>query len=169
MAGSMAEDLKAGLAAGDEVAFAALYDQLGARLYRAALRWTGSTDQAEDVVQETFVALVRYRRNLRQVTDLEAYVFTMLRHAASRRRPKIPMLSLASIDLPANPAPARDDGLDRALKHLPDSQRQTIALKIDGGLTFAQIGRVMGVSQHTAASRYRLGLDKLRQRLRERS
>jgi RNA polymerase sigma-70 factor (ECF subfamily) len=165
----MPDDLKAELAEGHEAAFAALYDQLGDRLYRAAVRWTGSADQADDAVQETFVALVRYRRNLRHVADLEAYVFTMLRHAIRRRRPGMPMISLTTIDPPANPPPARDDGLAGALERLPEDQRQTVALKIDGGLTFAQIGRVTGVSQHTAASRYRLALDKLRQWLGERS
>jgi DNA-directed RNA polymerase specialized sigma24 family protein len=41
-------------------------------------------------------------------------------------------------------------------------QREIIALKIDGELTFAQIGEVLGISPNTAASRYRLALEKLR-------
>ena len=45
---------------------------------------------------------------------------------------------------------------------MPLKQREIIALKIDGGLTFVQIGEVLGVSPNTAASRYRLALEKLR-------
>ena len=37
-----------------------------------------------------------------------------------------------------------------------------IALKIDGGLTFAEVAALLGVSANTAASRYRYALEKLR-------
>ena len=37
-----------------------------------------------------------------------------------------------------------------------------MGLKIDGGLTFAEIGAVTGISPNTAASRYRYALEKLR-------
>ena len=50
---------------------------------------------------------------------------------------------------------------------LPAEQREVIALKIDGELSFAQIAQVMGVSINTAASRYRYALEKLRTSLRE--
>jgi RNA polymerase sigma-70 factor (ECF subfamily) len=42
-----------------------------------------------------------------------------------------------------------------------------VALKIDGGLTFAEIAAVLGTSINTAASRYRYTLEKLRERLKE--
>jgi hypothetical protein len=45
---------------------------------------------------------------------------------------------------------------------LPAAQREVIALKIDGGLTFAEIAAVIGTSANTAASRYRYALEKLR-------
>ena len=40
-------------------------------------------------------------------------------------------------------------------------------MKIDGQLTFAEIGRVLGVSPNTAASRYRYALEKLRAMLQK--
>jgi DNA-directed RNA polymerase specialized sigma24 family protein len=43
------------------------------------------------------------------------------------------------------------------------------SMKIDGGLTFAQIAGVLKVSPNTAASRYRYALAKLRERLGEQS
>jgi RNA polymerase sigma-70 factor (ECF subfamily) len=58
-----------------------------------------------------------------------------------------------------------DDELAAAVADLPPEQREVVALKIDGGLTFAEIGRVMGTSLDTAASRYRYALTKLRQTL----
>ena len=55
-----------------------------------------------------------------------------------------------------------DVRLARALVGLPEAQREVVALKIDGGLTFAQIAKVTNVSLNTAAGRYRYALDKLR-------
>jgi RNA polymerase sigma-70 factor (ECF subfamily) len=45
---------------------------------------------------------------------------------------------------------------------LPPAQREVLALKIDGGLTFAEIAAVIGTTINTAASRYRYALEKIR-------
>jgi RNA polymerase sigma-70 factor (ECF subfamily) len=55
--------------------------------------------------------------------------------------------------------------IERALAALPLEQREVIALKVDAGLTFAEIAEVTGVSPNTAASRYRYALEKLREHL----
>jgi RNA polymerase sigma-70 factor (ECF subfamily) len=52
--------------------------------------------------------------------------------------------------------------LERALGVLPREQREVVALKIDGELTFAQISQATGLSINTVASRYRYALEKLR-------
>jgi RNA polymerase sigma-70 factor (ECF subfamily) len=160
------------LATGDQEAFAALYDRLALRLLRTAVTLTGSTTEAEDVVQDLFVELARGRGRLAGVTDLEAYVFTMLRHSASRRRRRaavgrraLETLSAAARDsgrLVAEPARVADDGLARAVAALPEPQREVLALKFDGGLTFAEIAAIVGASPNTVASRYRYALEKLR-------
>ena len=61
----------------------------------------------------------------------------------------------------------RGSRLDRALAALPREQREVMALKIDGGLTFAQVAAVLGIRPNTAASRYRYALGKLRRSLEE--
>ena len=52
--------------------------------------------------------------------------------------------------------------LTAAVAGLPPAQREVLALKVDGGLTFAEIAAVIGTSINTAASRYRYALEKLR-------
>ena len=153
----------ADLAAGRAEAFAALYDRYSAKLYRAALAMLGSSADAEDVVQEVFVSMVRSRHKLAEVRSLNAYLFTALRHAAHRRAAAPSSVSLSVVDPPSVPAVEHDDRLDRALQQLPPEQREVVALKIDGGLTFAQIGQALDISPNTAASRYRYALQKLRQ------
>jgi RNA polymerase sigma-70 factor (ECF subfamily) len=56
--------------------------------------------------------------------------------------------------------------LERAVRGLPEPLREVILLKVWGGLTFAQIAEATGCPPNTAASRYRYGIDALRQRLK---
>jgi RNA polymerase sigma-70 factor (ECF subfamily) len=168
----VAATLAESLAAGDPNAFAALYDRLAVRLLGAARTMIGSSADAEDAVQDLFVELARGRTRLAAVTDLEAYVFTMLRNAVRRRGRRAAIdrravlaiaegrraaggFATAAADLP-------DDALAAAVAALPEAQREVVALKIDAGLTFAEIAAVTGTSLNTAASRYRYGLEKLR-------
>jgi len=165
-----AEDrLRAGLAEGREDAFAALYDRFGRPLHRVAWSLLRSRQDAEDAVQEVFLGLVRSRAAIGKVESLRAYLFAALRHAAARlaARAKTPVL-------PAGDPPARDLNaqgeidpetfqlLERGLAALPGEQREVLSLKIDGGLTFAEVAAVLGIRPNTAASRYRYALEKLR-------
>ena len=56
--------------------------------------------------------------------------------------------------------------MERALDELPAEQRIVLQLKLWEGLTFEQIADALDIPANTAASRYRYGLDKLRERLR---
>jgi RNA polymerase sigma-70 factor (ECF subfamily) len=57
--------------------------------------------------------------------------------------------------------------LEKAFLALPATQRTLIALKIDAGLTFAEIAGVLGISPNTAASRYRYAINNLRAALED--
>ncbi|MFM7041248.1 MAG: RNA polymerase sigma factor, partial [Planctomycetaceae bacterium] len=81
----MATPLSEALAAGNREAFAALYDRLGTRMFATARTMLDSTAEAEDVVHDLFVDLARFRNRLASVSDLDGYLFTMLRHAVGRR------------------------------------------------------------------------------------
>jgi RNA polymerase sigma-70 factor (ECF subfamily) len=57
--------------------------------------------------------------------------------------------------------------LERGLKDLPQKFAEVIVLKIWGDKTFAEIGEMLNISQNTAASRYRYGLEILKRKLIE--
>jgi len=165
------DPLTAGLAEGDERAYAELYDQFGGRLYRTALGMLGLREDAEDIVQEVFMGILQSRHRLLEVRDLTAYLFTALRRAAgrcARRRaqsnalPEAAARALSAAAVQQDRSSPSSERLDRALLSLPAEQREVISLKIDGELTFAQIAQVIGVNMNTAASRYRYALEKLR-------
>jgi RNA polymerase sigma-70 factor (ECF subfamily) len=168
--GPDADPLLPGLAAGEEGAFAALYDRFAGRMFRTAFRMLGSREDAEDVVQDVFLAAVRSRQRLADVQDLTAYLFTALHRAAGRfaQRRKGLQPWPAATDEAAAPVErvASDNSqwerLQQAIRSLPDEQREVVTLKIDGELTFAQIAEVVGVGVSTAASRYQYALKKLK-------
>lgn len=166
------------LAAGEPEAFARLYDLYGARLYRTALGFLRRPDAAEDAVQDLFVALVRSQSSLRTVENLPAYLFSSL-YRRLQRTPSGPRIGpTAELDQTTDPQPgplhqACDQEarlrLAAAVRRLPDQQREVLTLKVEGELTFAEIGSVLEVSPNTAASRYRYALDRLRELLSERN
>lgn len=161
-----------GIAEGRADAFAALYDRYAPTLFRVAWTLLRSRADAEDAVQEVFLGLVRSRALLGRVDDLRAYLFAALRHAAGRlaaRRRAGSLLPLHELPAPAGGAvdPDLSGRLEEALAALPPKQREVLTLKIDGGLTFAQVAAVLGIRPNTAASRYRYALEKMRALLNE--
>lgn len=167
------DDLLGGLVAGDERAYAALYDRLAPALLGTALAIVRSREEAEDAVQDVFLALVRAGDGLRSVRNLRAYVFAAVRRAAIRRRANLPRgrgdAALADSRATDDAPPVADAAvrLERAIVHLPDEQREVVALHVEGGLTFAGCAEVLGVSANTAASRYRYAIEKLRDALKD--
>jgi RNA polymerase sigma-70 factor (ECF subfamily) len=155
------DDLRRGLAAGEADAFARLYDRFAPALFRTAWGLLGSAEEAEDAVQDVFVSLLKAQPAA--VADLRAYLFAALRHAAGKRRTRQRPAEPLPAELPGPPGPpSPDEDLERALRRLPAEQREAVVLKVDGGLTFAELAAVLGISPNTAASRYRYALAKLR-------
>ena len=156
---------RADLAQGEPAALGRLYDGLAARLLAVARRVTGDGASAEDAVQQTFLDLYRSRGALARARDVEAYAFRCLRNAAlrlTRQGREVPLASEHEPRVqPAAPAEP-DPQLARALAGLSVDQREVLALKLEGGLTFEQIGAALGLSPNTAASRYRYALEHLR-------
>ncbi len=177
-------DLLVALAAGNEEAFAVLYDRFATRLFRTALSIAGParTAEAEDAVQDVFVSLVSARQSLVRIRNLTGYLLasvhraTIRRLAAGRAVPRSadpatlddPELGRALVSAETAPAEsAASEALEAGLAALPPEQRAVVALKIDGGLTFAEVATALGIPSDTAASRYRYALEKLRMRLKE--
>ncbi len=166
------DSLMRGLAEGRDEAFADLYDRFAPSLLRVAMRLLGSQQDAEDAVQEVFVGVVRARARLPTVENLRAYLFAALRRAAGRLASARRECVLSPEQEQALAAPEatgvdseRAVHLERALRTLPHEQREIVSLKIEAGLTFAEIAGVLAISPNTAASRYRYALEKLRDAL----
>lgn len=167
------DDLGKRLARGDETAFAELYDLCAGRLHNYLVLRLGSREDAADVLQETFVRLVRTRRQLENADSVVAYAFTAVRNEAARfqgrqsreraLRGRIVREEFIGPDQPTKlEALESAKAVTDALSSLNDEQREVVALKIYGELTFREIAEVTGLPQGTLATRYRAALERLR-------
>jgi RNA polymerase sigma-70 factor (ECF subfamily) len=173
------ESAFAALAAGDADALADLYARAGAEIFGLALWRTGSRDDAADVVQDVFVKLMAERGRLAAVRRPRAWLLTVAHRCAldivRRRRCGVSLVEPEGLDDLLEPLLEEPDRkvdaarLSTLLHSLPDAQREALYLRHFVELSFRDIGAVTGVSLFTAATRYRLGLDRLRRRLRVRA
>lgn len=153
-----------------------LYARHRQALFTLALSRTRCRGLAEDAVHEAFVRICR--TDLARLADADAYVFAAVRnaaidqvrragHAASLDQAAADSIFEAGADVPGDEAQRDEQArlVARAVDALPDEQREAIVMRIYGGLSFAQIGRVTGDPLPTVATRYRRGLERLRLKL----
>jgi RNA polymerase sigma-70 factor (ECF subfamily) len=131
-------------------------------LYGRALGLSHS--EAEDVLQETFMALMRGS----EAPELpEHYCFRAFRNRALNyrrglwRRLKRELESSHWFERSSDESPHERQAM-KCLAELPPDQREVIVLKIWSEHTFDEIGELLGISPNTAAGRYRYGLQKLK-------
>jgi RNA polymerase sigma-70 factor (ECF subfamily) len=143
------------------------YDRLAPSLFRYALMLLGDHHEAEDAVQQVFIALAA--RGTSRIGSLDRYLRISVRNECysllGRRRDR-PVHANGMPLLEAMPATQDrpDDRLavEQGLRALPPEQREAIHLKVFEGHTFQEVADLTGESINTIASRYRYGMEKLR-------
>lgn len=163
-------ELLENVAAGDDAAFAALFDRHAPRLLHALRRWLGEDAAAEDVLQETFLQVWRgAARYDPERSPPGAWLFLLARsraHDHQRRHAPRPPTNNARSDPndPLSDLVSREDAgrLGLALDRLPREQREAIVLAFYGGLTHEQVATRLDLPLGTAKTRIRLGIRRLR-------
>ena len=165
------------LAAGDPDAFSELYDHFALRLHRTFLRLSGCRSDADDLLQELLLQMVRSRASLSRVRKLTTYLFCCafrLFHEQQRRKRRLQskifeLSKIESVPQLLDPAVhAEYTELARfVLQKLTVIEQQLVVLKIDGELTFAEIGDILQMNPNTVATRYRTALIKMKRLLKE--
>ena len=142
-----------------------LYEDHGRALLAYACALLRDPSAAEDVLHQVFLNVLRGRAAIN--VSPAGYLFravrnTALNHVRGMSREvelKDHGVWLESPDGSTETSMA----LQSALKQLPEEQREIVVLKIWGALTFDEAAQVIGISPNTAASRYRYGMEKLKQ------
>jgi RNA polymerase sigma-70 factor, ECF subfamily len=133
-----------------------------------ARQWVRSRADAEDIVQEAFVRF--WRRNHK--IDNRALLYATVRSIAldrirrdnrrARREAEAVSESQQVVEPQFDLADEAQLSLAAAVERLPHDQREVLVMKIWNELTFAEIAGALGISQNTAASRYRYALAALK-------
>ena len=167
-------------ARGDSIAFAELFDRHASAAYTLARRIVPPGD-AEDVVQEAFVALWRTAHRFDAARGhVRALVTVMVRSRSLDRLRRIGAQQAAIeraelLERTAGPARVEAELLQRdrerdvasALGTLPAEQNRVVRLVYLAGHTHAEVANHLGIPVGTAKGRSRLGLAKLRTPLDE--
>lgn len=164
----------------DPQAMVQLYDLFSRRAFGLAYRVLGDGTDAEDVVQESFMALWRQADRIDPNRGrLTAYLLTIVHRRAidalrARRRREIRTITLEpeldaqdTLDVEAAALASLDGARVRAhVEQLPPEQRRVIELAFFEGYTHAEIAQRLQLPLGTVKSRIRLGMEKLRDALR---
>lgn len=157
--------------------FEALYRRTFPRVYAYAASLIRDRAGAEEITSQAFERAYRKRRSYRpRRGTVDAWLFGIVRNAAldelRRRRLRAALESDPAEVLAPDPGFDAETAIRRetvraALDTLEPRDRELVALKFAGGLTNAEIARVLGLSESNAGTRLHRVLEKLREACRE--
>jgi len=168
-------EIRARLAANDSSALEMIWNHYSSDLLGYLVSISCSRPDAEDSLQEVFLTIVKKRQSVAKARLLKPYLFRMARNVAiNRARRSIRMREKAKeisdwLVLVAGEEQENSESeqLASALAELAEKQRVIIMLKFYQKKTFREIAEILSISENTAGSRYRYGMEKLKASLRE--
>lgn len=141
-------------------------------LRRYAYVLVGDTTEADDMVQECLTRALSKVRVWRQIRNVRAFLFTIMHnlHVDGLRRKAngyvtVPLDGISEQDLVSGPrqqAALELSELARAMRQLPDSQREAISLVCIEGMSYREVANVTSVPVGTVMSRLSRGRETLR-------
>ncbi len=159
--------------------FEMLIDVFQDRLVRYAFRRLGNLQDAEDAIQKVFVRAYDGRAKKKRVSNVGTYLYKMAANACidvlrQRKRRQETQLD----DFVSNTTPAIEDNagdniaaqeerqrIESLLCHIPNRQAEILRFRVFDELRFAEIAEIIGCSEATVKSRFRYGIDKIRQKI----
>jgi RNA polymerase sigma factor (sigma-70 family) len=174
-------------AAGDVAAFDQLYSRHELPVWRFLLRQCRQRATAEELHQETWLAVAREAPRFRPEARFATWLYAIARHRLiDRLRATRPQVSLDtvigddgetaahSLRDELNPTPPESaerleqgEAILAALAHLPAEQREAFLLQAEGGLSVGEIATATGTGFETAKSRLRYARDRLKLMLQD--
>lgn len=186
------EQLMLAFKAGDARAFATLVSRHRQPVFNFILRYVGHRQRAEDLLQETWLKVVRSSNEWEPKARFTTWVYTIARNLCVDSARKEAFRATDSLDAPASGDEGEgrskgelvaDEGgaspdraahnarlrpvLERAIHSLPAEQREVFLLREYHGIGFKEIAEVTGVNENTVKSRMRYALEGLRKKLAE--
>ncbi len=162
------EELIRAINQGDPAAFEALYYRYRDWVVRLATRFTGHSEDALDVLQETFAYLLRRTPSLRLSARMTTFLYPVVKHTSmAARRKRLRLISVdADAEITAPAAPEGDRvraGLAEVVGGLPDEQREVVLMRFVDDMDLVEIAGALGLPIGTVKSRLHRALERLRQ------
>ncbi len=163
---------------GDMVAFNELVDRYKNRLMNVIGRMLSSREEAEDIVQETFVRVYQHRQSFNFQHCFSTWIYTIglnLARNELRRRKKFKFYEIS--DMQGNEAELSVDAkipsglpkaLDAAMRSLPEKYRMAFVLRDIDELPYEEVAKVLNVPLGTVKSRVNRARMMLRDKLKPR-
>ena len=174
------DDLMRLFLGGETAAFDALFDRYHAQVYRYALAVLGPSGEAEDVLQETFLAVVQSVAEYDGRGKFRLWLMRIARNRCLRRlqaarlREKVmPSRDVEPAETPSpQPGPAHEAqagetrrSVQSAIRSLPQRQREALALFAMKELTYQEIADLMAAPLNTVKTLIRRARIDLARRL----
>ncbi|MDX1502477.1 MAG: RNA polymerase sigma factor [Thermoanaerobaculia bacterium] len=155
-----------------------LFERHHRRLYNFFLRLTGNRQTAEDLVQEAFVRMIRYRHSFRGDGEFTSWMYTMARNLTAtyfRRGVRAITVPEEEAEEPAveetqeSELENREEAgrLREALMKLPPDKREVLLLARFEMMKHRQIADLLGCSVGAVKVRIHRAMKQLRQSYRE--
>ena len=151
-----------------------IYLKYKVELLSLAAAMTRDKDLAEDVLHDVFVNFAKAAQRLQLRTSLRRYLATAvanrvrnIRRSTYRETGDCEYIEQIAADKDMRPdrmamTVEEFDFVRRALDHLPELQREAVALRLHSNVPFKTIAELQGVTISTVQARYRYGLEKIR-------
>jgi RNA polymerase sigma factor (sigma-70 family) len=159
---------------GDLSSLGLLFERHHAGLFGFLSRMTGDRSAAEDLVQEVFVRILKYKATYRDGGSFETWLFRIARNARIdyfRKRRLVEPVPDERLDGPSDsPGPAyrlererEVDRLKRALLALRDDRRELIVLARYQGMKYEAIAELLGIETGAVKVRVHRAMKELRE------
>lgn len=145
---------------GDQQAFKALYLQFQNPIYAYALRFLKSKELAEELVQEVFMRVWKYRESLDEQGQISAYLYKIAQHSiysqlkkASREKELRETLFSVREEISDIESEQSHNALlevyARAVELLPERRKKVFEMSRNDNLSHEEIARVLDISKNT--------------------
>lgn len=171
--GQRSKQLEIRLQKGDVSALEELYQQYHPELYLYALKLTNSQDLAKDAIQDTFVAIWKYRSNLAKANSMRFYLLQALRNQCLKilkKRRRFLSIGQGSPEMVIQPEELKlkdtsqetKQKITQALYSLSNRQREIIYLKYYENLDYQEIATLLSINYQSVVNHVHRAIVRLR-------
>jgi RNA polymerase sigma-70 factor (ECF subfamily) len=147
-----------------------LFDRYQVPLFNFFYKMTGNRPVSEDLVQEVFFRILKYRQTYRPNTPFRAWMYGIARNARvdsfRKRRPEVSLEpEVEPAIVPVDSAEQRQEIqlLYQALLRMPEEKKEVLILSRFQGLKYEEIAQLLGCEVNTVKTRVHRALQELRE------